>query len=148
MSKEKIVLAMGTFDLLHPGHLHYLKQAKKNGKLVVIVARDDNVARIKGQAPVFDEQHRLELVSNLKVVDKAVLGSLVDMYATVKKIKPNVICLGYDQQPSNEAIQANLKRIKVKASIKRIKPYKENVYKSHMIRENVQKKKLGYSLDY
>lgn len=148
MTTKKISLAMGTFDLLHPGHLHYLEQAKKYGQLVVIVARDDNVARIKGQPPVFDEKHRLQLVSNLKVVDKAVLGSLGDMYATVKTIKPSVICLGYDQQPTDDVIKVHLKRIGVKALIKRIKPYKEETYKSHKIRENVKKNPAGYVLDY
>ena len=74
----KTVMAFGTFDVLHPGHIAYLEQAKRMGdRLVVVVARDSSVAIIKGRRPIFGEKERLEIVSSLRVVDKAVLGAEV-----------------------------------------------------------------------
>ena len=59
-NKKKIVLTFGTFDRLHPGHEHYLREAKKYGDhLVTIVARDSTVFRVKGKNPIHDEQIRL-----------------------------------------------------------------------------------------
>ena len=100
--KKKIVLASGTFDLLHLGHVKYLEEAKKaggeNAKLVVIVARDSTVKKIKGKAPVMPEDQRRSLVESLKVVDEAVLGyEDMDMSKVIEKIKPDIIALGHDQ---------------------------------------------------
>ncbi|OGY88022.1 MAG: hypothetical protein A2233_04830 [Candidatus Kerfeldbacteria bacterium RIFOXYA2_FULL_38_24] len=98
---KKTVLVFGTFDLFHPGHRFFLQEAKKHGDfLVVVVARDQNVKKIKGKKPNEDEKTRRSLVANFSAVDKAILG-----YQDWKKheqvlqdIKPNVVCLGYDQQ--------------------------------------------------
>lgn len=88
------VMAQGVFDLLHPGHLHYLRESKKNGdKLVVVIARD---ARIEKDF-FFDEEERQEMVEALEVVDQALLGSEESIYDTVEKVNPDVITLGYDQ---------------------------------------------------
>jgi FAD synthetase len=100
--KKKIVLASGTFDLLHLGHVKYLEEAKKaggeNAKLVVIVARDNTVKKIKGRAPVMPEDQRRSLVEALKVVDEAVLGyEELDIIKVIEKIKPDIIALGHDQ---------------------------------------------------
>jgi FAD synthetase len=100
--KKKIVLASGTFDLLHLGHVKYLEEAKKaggeNAKLVVIVARDSTVKKIKGKAPVMPEDQRRSLVESLRVVDEAVLGyEDMDMSKVIDEIKPDVIALGHDQ---------------------------------------------------
>jgi len=100
--RGKIVLAEGTFDLLHYGHIHYLTNAKraggKNAKLIVIVARDKTVERLKGRKPVLPEDQRRAIVESLKVVDEAILGyEDMDMYKVIEKIKPDVIALGYDK---------------------------------------------------
>jgi FAD synthetase len=90
------VLATGTFDILHPGHIHYLSEAKKLGdELYVIIARESMI-RHKPKPIITDEQ-RLEMVSSLKIVDKALLGSESDIFDPIMQIKPNVIALGYDQ---------------------------------------------------
>jgi len=100
--RGKIVLASGTFDLLHLGHVKYLEEAKKaggkNAKLVVIVARDRTVEKRKGRKPVMPEDHRRALVESLKVVDQAILGyEDFDMSKVIQTIKPDVIAVGYDQ---------------------------------------------------
>lgn len=100
--KGKVVIASGTFDLLHIGHVKYLEEAKKaggeNAKLIVIVARDKTVERRKRGKPVMPEDHRRALVESLKVVDEAILGyEEFDIGGVIEKIKPDVIAVGHDQ---------------------------------------------------
>jgi len=100
--KRKVVLASGTFDLLHFGHVKFLEEAKKaggeNAKLVVIVARDSTVQKRKGTMPVMPEDQRRALVEALKVVDEALLGyEKFDIGRVIEKIKPDIIAVGHDQ---------------------------------------------------
>jgi FAD synthetase len=101
-NKIKIILASGTFDLLHLGHVRYLEEAKKKGgenaRLVVIVARDHTVEKRKGKKPVMNENQRKALVESLRVVDEAILGDKkFSIQKSIDKIKPSIIALGYDQ---------------------------------------------------
>lgn len=90
------VVATGTFDILHPGHLYYLTESKKLGdELWVIVARDANV-RHKPR-PIIPEDHRLQMVAALKPVDHAILGDKTDMFIPIKEIRPSVITIGFNQ---------------------------------------------------
>jgi len=100
--KKKVVLASGTFDLLHFGHVKYLEDAKKaggeNAELIVIVARDSTVEKRKGKKPVMPEDQRRSLVESLKVVDEALLGyEKFDISKVVEKIGPDIIAVGHDQ---------------------------------------------------
>jgi len=100
--KKRVVLASGTFDLLHFGHVKYLEAAKKaggeNAELVVIVARDSTVEKRKGKKPVMPEDQRRSLVESLKVVDEALLGyEKFDISEVVEKIRPDIIAVGHDQ---------------------------------------------------
>ncbi|MEM2916810.1 MAG: adenylyltransferase/cytidyltransferase family protein [Candidatus Bathyarchaeia archaeon] len=103
--KQKVVLASGTFDLLHFGHVKFLEEAKKAGgedaKLIVIVARDSTVKKRKGKKPIMSEDQRRALVESLKVVDEALLGyEDFSIEKVIEKIKPDVIAVGYDQDKS------------------------------------------------
>lgn len=141
MANERVVLAFGTFDLIHPGHLFYLNEAKKLGsKLVVVVARDETVEKLKKKKPFFNQESRLKLVSELKPVDKAVLGhhSLEEMFLTVKEINPETIALGYDQTPGNEVLEKKLKELGWIGKIVRIKAVNEEKFKSSKIRESIK----------
>lgn len=90
-------MATGVFDLLHPGHVSFLREAKRLGdELVVVVARDSTARRFK-HAPITSESSRIELVAALKPVDRAVLGHEGDIYEILEEIRPDVIALGYDQ---------------------------------------------------
>jgi FAD synthetase len=90
------VVATGTFDILHPGHLYYLTESKKLGDILwVIVARDANV-RHKPR-PIIPEDHRLQMVAALKPVDHAILGDKTDMFIPIKEIRPSVITIGFNQ---------------------------------------------------
>ncbi len=128
---RKVVLASGTFDYLHPGHLDYLKQAKKLGNyLVVIVSRDKNVKKFKNKNSKLKEKDRLELVKHINIVDKAVLGDKKDILKSVEKIKPEIICLGYDQKVKESWLKKELEKRKTKAKIIRAKAYESKLYKS------------------
>jgi len=100
--KKKVVLASGTFDLLHLGHVKYLEEAKRSGgrnaELIVIVARDSTVEERRGTKPIIPENQRRALVGSLKVVDEAILGyEDFDIGNVIEKIKPDIITLGYDR---------------------------------------------------
>jgi len=110
VKKKKVVLASGTFDLLHLGHVKYLEEAKKaggeNAELIVIVARDKTVERRKGRKPVMPEDQRRALVESLKVVDEAILGyEDFDIGKVVEKIRPDVIAVGHDQTDMERQVQ-------------------------------------------
>ena len=93
------VVATGVFDILHSGHAHFLNAAKENGdELVVIIANDDTVRKMKGE-PILSAEMRAEVVSHLKPVNSTVIGRTGNMLdIIVEEIKPDVIALGYDQR--------------------------------------------------
>lgn len=101
----KTVLAQGTFDVLHPGHIHYLeKSAELGDRLVVVIARDSRASGNKEKL-VFDEEERRKIVGSLEKVDKAILGSEKNIYETVETVEPDRITLGYDQDHSKEKVK-------------------------------------------
>ena len=118
------VMATGTFDLLHMGHIYFLKEAKKLGDtLCVVVATDATVRKLKHE-PVNPEEIRLNLIQELTVVDEAYLGHENDMYAIVDEVRPDIIALGYDQIHDENKIKDELKKRKLSAKIVRLSEYK------------------------
>ena len=94
----RVGLIGGVFDILHPGHIATLEAAKARVDLLsVVVARDRTVFLNKRRMPLNNEGFRLKMVSSLKPVDVAILGSVEDFMEPVRLIKPDVIFLGYDQ---------------------------------------------------
>lgn len=127
----KKVIAFGTFDVFHPGHESYLRQAKKLGEyLIVVVARDETVLRIKKQKTKNKEQIRLKILAESGLADSVVLGSLQDRYAVIEKFRPEVIALGYDQKVDSRELKNKLQEFGLKTKIVRLKSYKPEVYKS------------------
>lgn len=118
------VMATGTFDILHLGHIYFLKEAKKLGDtLVVVVATDSTVRKLKHE-PVNPEKIRLDLIKELKIVDQANLGHENDIYEIVKEIKPDIITLGYDQLHDEKTIEKELKKRNINVKVIRLKEYK------------------------
>ena len=112
------VLTSGAFDLLHYGHIRLLEEAKKLGGsdsiLVVIIARDETVRRLKGRGPVIPEDQRRAVVEALKMVDEALLGyEDMDMASVIERVKPDIIAVGYDQ---NE-IEGEARRVIVEENL-------------------------------
>jgi FAD synthetase len=133
--KTIVVLASGVFDLLHLGHVKFLQDAKatggKNSKLIVIIARDSTVEKIKGKKPIMAEDQRCALVEALKVVDKAVLGAEnFDMGEVILKVKPDIIALGYDQEDMNSQVQTYVVQHKSPIKVVRIGKFGQNALDS------------------
>ena len=104
------VMAVGVFDLLHAGHLHYLEQAKSLGtELVVVVAHDDTV-RSQKHEPFTSQELRCRMVKGLKPVDEAIVGNSpgTPIFDILNVVNPNVIALGYDQKHSIDSIRNGL----------------------------------------
>lgn len=128
------VLIFGTFDHLHPGHLDFFRQAKElGGYLTVVVARDATVQNVKGHLPRKNENERLADVKNCKIADEVVLGNLDDPYAIIKKISPNIIALGYDQNSFSDGLPEFIKKNNLKIEIVRLKPYCSETCKSSLM---------------
>ncbi len=118
------VLATGTFDLLHPGHVYFLNQAKAMGdELFVIVARDSNVTH--KQKPIVPEAQRLEMINALGMVNKALLGSEKDIFEPLKKIRPDIITLGYDQHFETINLETEITKRGISSKVVRIPFSKE-----------------------
>jgi len=116
------VVATGTFDILHPGHIYYLEESRRLGdELHVIVARDANV-RHKPR-PVIGEAQRLRVVQALRMVDFARLGDRTDMFRPIEEIGPAVITLGFNQHFSEEELREALKGRGIQAKVVRIGEY-------------------------
>ena len=109
----KRVMAVGVFDLLHAGHLHYLEQAKSlGGHLTVVIAHDDTVRKRKHE-PVTNHDLRRRMVEGLKPVDQAVIGNPpeVPIFDILPEVKPDIIALGYDQEHAEDSIKNKLNQV-------------------------------------
>ncbi|HEX7485096.1 MAG TPA: D-glycero-beta-D-manno-heptose 1-phosphate adenylyltransferase [Vicinamibacterales bacterium] len=95
---ERIVFTNGVFDLLHPGHVRYLAEARAHGDaLIVAVNSDRSVRAIKGPArPITSEQERAEVLAALTAVDAVVVFDEDDPHAIISAIQPDVLAKGAD----------------------------------------------------
>ena len=123
--KKKVVLASGTFDLLHLGHVKFLEEAKEQGgdnaELIVIVARDSTVIARKEKKPIMSEDQRRALVESLKVVDEAILGwKDFSIEKVIDRINPDVIAIGYDQDGIENEVKKAIRENNVKIKIAKI----------------------------
>ncbi|EMA41403.1 adenylyltransferase/cytidyltransferase family protein [Halococcus hamelinensis] len=112
------VVAQGTFDILHPGHLQYLEEAAAMGdELHVIIARRENVSHKR--TPVLADRQRRDMVGALDPVDSAVLGDREDIFVPIERIDPDVIVLGHDQHHDEHAIEGALDERGIDCSVER-----------------------------
>ena len=95
---ERVTLANGNFDLLHVGHVRYLRGAKAlGGKLVVAINSDESVRRLKGEGrPIMPEHERAEIVAALADVDVVVIFPELDVRAIIREIRPDIQAKGTD----------------------------------------------------
>lgn len=113
------VVATGTFDILHPGHVLYLCEARKLGdELWAIVARESTIKHKR--KPLIPEEQRLFMVQSLKCVDHAVLGSETDMFEPIRRIKPDVIVIGFNQHWDENELKKQLAERGIEAEVVRI----------------------------
>ncbi len=130
-------MVFGTFDGLHPGHLNFFKQARKLSKnpfLVVSVARDKNVRKIKGRFPELNEKKRIALIKKSRMADKVILSGSGNHIPHIAAEHPDIIALGYDQRAYVPNLKKDLKNKGIIVKIKRLKPYKEKIYKNNLLK--------------
>lgn len=94
---RKIVFTNGCFDIIHTGHVRYLREAKKLGSaLIVGLNSDSSVAGIKPGRPVNPQDQRAEVLAALEMVDYVVIFNEDTPYNLIKLIKPDVLVKGGD----------------------------------------------------
>lgn len=99
--KNKIVFTNGCFDIIHLGHIRYLKKAKMLGDiLIVAINSDESVKRLKGEKrPINNEKDRLEMLAELNFIDYVILFSEDTPYNIIRAIKPDILVKGGDYSP-------------------------------------------------
>lgn len=136
----KKVMVFGTFDIIHMGHLHMFKKAKEYGDyLVVSLARDKNVEKIKGIGSFYAEKERKEFLENLKIVDEVILGHLSNPYKNIESVKPDFIALGYDQKIFVDELADKISEFGLNTQIVKLPAYRKLKYKSKYIKKYIEK---------
>lgn len=138
-SIPKTVLVFGTFDLIHRGHTHFLRAARRYGILNVVVSRDYTVKNVKGHTTMNKEQTRLKQVKALRIARHVHLGNLGDKYKIIETIQPDLICLGYDQEVFTHKLTDELKARKLKTKVKRLKSFRPDIFKSTFLKHKLNR---------
>lgn len=117
----QVVMIGGAFEIIHPGHIHTMEEAKKLGNtLVVVVATDKSVTKNKGREPVTVQEWRVRLVAALRIVDAAIPGGQGSIYDTLERVRPDVVALGYDQNHNPVEIEDQARRRGIKLKVVRL----------------------------
>src|SRR5205814_695332 len=100
---DKVTLTNGCFDLLHVGHIRYLRDGKElGGKLLVAINSDDPVRSLKGQGrPLMPDYERAEILAALSDVDPVVVFPEADVRALIREIRPDIHAKGTDYTAEN-----------------------------------------------
>ena len=132
-----VIMAGGVFDIIHPGHIFTLSSAKKLGDvLIVSIARDSTVKKMKGHSPLNTEEKRANLVEAIKCVDIAILGNETNMFNIVEKVKPNIIALGYDQKHDAEKLKKEAKEKGLEIEVRRFETFLPNLKSSNILKNS------------
>lgn len=134
--KSKKVLVFGTFDHIHPGHIHFLTEAKKLGQLIISVASDQSVAYRKTKKPSKKTRTRVKEVASLSIADQTIAGDKkLGNWSVIKKINPDIIAVGYDQKELEKALKKAKKEFGFKFLIKKITAKSPRKYHSSIIKK-------------
>lgn len=142
--KSPRVLVFGTFDPLHPGHLFYLRQAKKYGTVTAVIARDKTIKKLKHHPPYFNERRRRHEVELSALAEKVVLGHIHDPYRVISEQHPDIILLGYDQRHFVEHLPEELKQRNIRAQILKSGPFHSPHFKSTKLRRALKNPGAGF----
>uniref|UniRef100_A0A7C4B8S6 DUF357 domain-containing protein n=1 Tax=Thermofilum pendens TaxID=2269 RepID=A0A7C4B8S6_THEPE len=137
--RPRRILVGGVFDIIHPGHIHFLTRASSQGLVHVVVASDETVKESKGAYPVFNEQERLQLVQSLKPVYRVFLGTYPPDFRTyLAEVKPDVVLLGHDQGWLEEKIKKHLEELNLSTEVlvlnEKLEGYSSSIIKSRVLR--------------
>jgi len=138
---NQTVIVFGTFDHLHAGHENMFAQARTIAKklinplVIAVVARDKTVKQIKGRSPDNDEKSRVKTLAETGWADTVLIGDKKDKYIHIKKYRPAIIALGYDQFAFTLQLEKLIIDLNLDAKIVRLTPYRPDIYKSSLIKE-------------
>jgi cytidyltransferase-like protein len=128
------VMVFGTFDMIHAGHENLFEQARSLAShpyLVVSVARDTSVERVKGSHARNSEEDRRLALELHPLVDEAVLGDAVGYIEHIKRLAPDIIALGYDQDGEYvDHLERDLREVGLTTHIIRLEPFHPEEYKT------------------
>ena len=117
----RVVLAGGVFDIIHPGHIYTLNSAKSLGDvLIVVVATDNTVQKMKKRIPLHNQEQRKKLVNSLSMVDLCLIGYEGDIFKTVEMVRPEIIALGYDQVHQEKSITDGCSKLNLEVKVARL----------------------------
>ena len=133
------VLVFGTFDLLHPGHLAFLDAAVKYGAVTVVITPNFKAKKEKGRAPHFSERERMQMVAALKNVSRVVIGDKGKKWSVVRRLAPDVICVGHDQHAKHPAFLAQLATLKKRPKIVRLSSFKSSRYSTSKVKLEIHR---------
>lgn len=128
------IMVFGTFDMVHPGHENFFRQARElapDPHLIASIARDAVVARMKGAPPRHGERERLATVTQHHLVDEAVLGDAEGFVAHIARARPDIIALGYDQKGEYvDGLAEKLSEAGLTVQVEQMKAFKPHMYKT------------------
>lgn len=134
-SKKRKVFVFGTFDGIHDGHRYFLHEAKKHGdELVVGVAKDGTVKKLKGTLPNAPLSYRIQSLRSENIADRVISGDeCIGTWEIIKRERPDVVCLGYDQKELTSALMKALPSFDFKIEVVILKDYKGKELHSSLI---------------
>ncbi len=139
---KKKVLAGGVFSIVHSGHVFFLKKAREFGDYLIVVIANDKTARRTKQYRVLGQRARKQNIEKLGIADKVVIGDAKDFMRVVRREKPDIIVLGYDQKMSEKELKKMLSDSKIECKITRIKESLKG-YKTSKIIKNKENNLKG-----
>ena len=137
--RRPVVLVGGVFDIIHPGHLYFLKEAWKLGEVVVVVASDETVVKNKKRKPIFNQDERMKILSSIRYVSKTVKGyPKLNIKKIIEETKPDIIFLGPDQLSFLKLIQEEIKEKSIEIKVLK-KKIKDDRYSTSKLIKNIRK---------
>ena len=106
-TKKKIILAHGTFDFFHYGHLRHLKEAKKKAEILVVSLTADKFIKKGPGRPIYDQNKRAEIISSLDFVDHVVIVNSFSGIEVIKLLKPDYYSKGIEYKDKTKDFTNN-----------------------------------------
>lgn len=120
IKNAKRIMVAGTFEIIHPGHLEYLKRAWSMGYVTAVVSSDENAERTKNRKIVIPQQQRAEVLAALYYVHDVVLGRPGNIFDVFYYVKPDVVLLGPNQGVSESVVKEEARKRGVEVEVVRL----------------------------